>query len=110
MGSETPLDLASETADNTPEAAAENTPVAEEANTTASTSAASGFDALEPKMKLTGVVKRVELQGAVVEVDGGHKGLLHISQISTEPVKNVADVLKEGQEVTVYVMAIDKKK
>ena len=35
---------------------------------------------LKPKMKLTGVVKKVELFGAFVDVGVGQDGLLHISQ------------------------------
>lgn len=65
---------------------------------------------LEPKMELTGVVKKVELFGAFVDVGVGHDGLLHISQLSSGHVRNVTDVVKEGDSVTVWVMAIDREK
>ena len=46
---------------------------------------------LKPKMELHGKVKKVELYGAFVDVGVGTDGLLHISQLSTERVKNVTD-------------------
>ncbi len=65
---------------------------------------------LKPKMALTGVVKKVELFGAFVDVGVGQDGLLHISQLSSERVRNVTDVVKEGQEVNVWVMNVDREK
>jgi ribosomal protein S1 len=62
---------------------------------------------LKPKMKLTGVVKKIELYGAFIDVGVGRDGLLHISQLSTERIKNVNDVLSEGQEITVWVRNVD---
>ncbi len=62
---------------------------------------------LKPKMELRGKVKKVELYGAFVDVGVGVDGLLHISQLSTERVKNVNDVVKEGDEVTVWVRNVD---
>jgi polyribonucleotide nucleotidyltransferase len=47
--------------------------------------------------------------GAIVSVLPGKDGLLHISQISNERVKAVADVLKEGQKVRVKVIEADDK-
>jgi len=65
---------------------------------------------LKPKMALTGIVKKVELFGAFVDVGVGQDGLLHISQLSSERVRNVEDVVKEGQEVNVWVMGVDREK
>jgi small subunit ribosomal protein S1 len=65
---------------------------------------------LQPKMELTGTVKKVELFGAFVDVGVGHDGLLHISQLSTDHVRNVTDVVKEGDKVSVWVMAVDREK
>src|SRR5262249_48264292 len=62
---------------------------------------------LKAKMELHGKVKKIELFGAFVDVGVGRDGLLHISQLSTEPVKNVNDVVKEGDEVTVWVRNVD---
>lgn len=68
------------------------------------------IDNIAPKMELKGVVKKIELFGALVDVGVGRLGLLHISQISESHVKNVSDVLKEGDEVTVWVQDLDRKK
>jgi small subunit ribosomal protein S1 len=65
---------------------------------------------LKPKMELTGVVKKVELFGAFVDVGVGQDGLLHISQLSAKHVRNVTDVVKEGDEVNVWVMDVDRDK
>jgi polyribonucleotide nucleotidyltransferase len=43
-----------------------------------------------------------------VEILPGTDGLLHISQIALERIKRVEDVLKEGDEVTVKVLEVDK--
>lgn len=68
------------------------------------------IDQLAPKMQLKGVVSKIELYGALVDVGVGRHGLLHISQISENHVKNVADVLKEGDEITVWVKELDRQK
>jgi len=65
---------------------------------------------ITPKMKLKGVVKKIELYGALVDVGIGRLGLLHISQLSQNHVKNVSDVLSEGQEITVWVRDVDRKR
>ncbi len=62
---------------------------------------------LKPKMELQGKVKKIELYGAFVDVGIGTDGLLHISQLSNERVKNVQDVVKEGDEITVWVRKVD---
>jgi small subunit ribosomal protein S1 len=63
---------------------------------------------LKPKMELRGKVKKIELYGAFVDIGVGTDGLLHISQLSTERVKNVTDVVKEGDEITVWVRNVDQ--
>jgi polyribonucleotide nucleotidyltransferase len=59
------------------------------------------------KVYLGKVVKIMEF-GAFVEILPGTDGLLHISQIALERIKRVEDVLKEGDEVTVKVLEVDK--
>ena len=68
------------------------------------------IDDISPKMELKGVVKKIELYGALVDIGVGRFGLLHISQLTDGHVKNVTDVLHEGQEVTVWVQDLDRKK
>jgi len=47
--------------------------------------------------------------GALVAIAPGRTGLVHISQISKERVKNVSDVLSEGQVVRVKVLEVDRQ-
>jgi transcriptional accessory protein Tex/SPT6 len=63
--------------------------------------------ALRPKMKLRGRVVRVELFGAFVDVGVGQHGLVHISQLREGHVNRVAEVVSEGDEVTVWVQKVD---
>ncbi len=46
--------------------------------------------------------------GAFVEILPGTDGLVHISQLATERVAKVRDVLNEGDEVMVKVLEVDK--
>ena len=59
------------------------------------------------KVYLGKVVKITDF-GAFVEILPGTDGLLHISQIAHERIKRVEDVLKEGEEVSVKVIDVDK--
>ncbi|GAA5336282.1 MULTISPECIES: S1 RNA-binding domain-containing protein [Thermus] len=56
-----------------------------------------------------GRVVRVTDFGAFVELPGGEQGLVHISQIAHEFVKNVRDFLNEGDIVQVMVKGRDAK-
>jgi polyribonucleotide nucleotidyltransferase len=55
-----------------------------------------------------GRVVKITDFGAFVEILPGTDGLLHISQIAAERIKRVEDVLKEGQEIQVKVIEVDK--
>ncbi len=55
-----------------------------------------------------GRVKRIVDFGAFVELFPGTDGLIHISQLSHRRVRSVRDVLKEGDEVLVKVIEIDR--
>ncbi|HEA46794.1 MAG TPA: S1 RNA-binding domain-containing protein, partial [bacterium] len=57
-----------------------------------------------------GKVARIMNFGAFVEILPGKQGLIHVSQLAEGFVKNVSDVLKEGQEVEVKVIEIDDQK
>ncbi len=57
-----------------------------------------------------GEVTRIMNFGAFVDLGcGGKEGLLHISKISKERIKNVEDVLHVGDKVTVKVTDIDEQ-
>lgn len=67
---------------------------------------ASNATALQPKMHLTGKVLKTTLAGAVIDIGYKLPGVVHISQISKEPVNRVEDFLKVGQTVDVWVRRI----
>ena len=54
------------------------------------------------------VVKIVDF-GAFVSFDKGKEGLVHISEIAEERVKNVKDYLVEGEEVDIRVIGVDDR-
>ncbi len=68
------------------------------------------IDNLEPKMKLTGTVTRLELYGAFIDLGVGTNALIHISQLGEEHVNRVADILNIGDEVTVWVDKVDPQR
>jgi polyribonucleotide nucleotidyltransferase len=56
----------------------------------------------------TGQVRRVEAYGAFVELMPGTDGLVHISELAPYRVREVTDLVKEGDEMTVKVISIDE--
>jgi small subunit ribosomal protein S1 len=71
-------------------------------------SAPTTIDELTRGMELRGTVKRIELFGAFVDIGIGQDALLHISQLG-QKVRNVDDVVNVGDEITVYVLKVDKE-
>ena len=57
----------------------------------------------------TGKVKTITPYGAFVEILPGKDGLLHISEIEWRRLEKVEEVLKEGDEVEVKLLAIDER-
>jgi polyribonucleotide nucleotidyltransferase len=55
-----------------------------------------------------GVVKRIMDFGAFVEILPGKEGLVHISKLSRQRIAQVTDVVKEGQQIPVKLIEIDK--
>jgi len=56
----------------------------------------------------TGTVRKIVEFGAFVELFPGTDGLIHVSELSDKRVKNVTDVLSEGEEVMVKVISVDR--
>lgn len=56
-----------------------------------------------------GKVVRIEEYGAFVQILPNTDGLLHISEISHQRVRNIRDVIKMGQIIRVKVISIDEK-
>ena len=56
---------------------------------------------------VSGAVTRTTDFGAFVQLEEGIEGLVHISELSTERVRSVNDVLREGEVVQVKVLSID---
>lgn len=62
-----------------------------------------------PGKTYTGKVTRIMNFGAFVEILPGKEGLVHISQLSTERVEKVEDVVSVGDEIVVKVTEIDQR-
>jgi uncharacterized protein len=62
---------------------------------------------LQPGMKLPGVVTNVTAFGVFVDIGVHQDGLVHISQLSDNFVKNPAEVVKVGQRVQATVLEVD---
>ena len=56
-----------------------------------------------------GTVRRVEGYGAFVEILPGSDGLIHISELAPYRVREVTDIVQEGDTVTVKVINIDEQ-
>jgi general stress protein 13 len=54
-----------------------------------------------------GKVTGIQPYGVFVELDEETQGLVHISEISHEFVKNIKDYVNVGDEITVKVLSID---
>ena len=65
------------------------------------------MEQLQPGMKMPGIVTNVTAFGAFVDIGVHQDGLVHISQLSDQFVKNPADVVKVGQRVQATVIEVD---
>ena len=68
------------------------------------------MDNLTPGMKLAGIVTNVTNFGAFVDIGVHQDGLVHISEMSENFVKNPSDVVKVNQKVSVTVLTVDAKR
>ncbi len=56
-----------------------------------------------------GTVKSMDAKSAVIDLGGDIEGILKASEISRDKVEDVRNVLKEGEEVEVKVISVDRK-
>ncbi|NIL97340.1 MAG: S1 RNA-binding domain-containing protein [Planctomycetales bacterium] len=61
----------------------------------------------KPKATVQGTITRLTDFGAFVRLEPGVEGLIHVSEIAHQRVWRASDVLSEGQEVDVMVLAVD---
>lgn len=67
------------------------------------------FETIQAGSRVNGTVSRLTDFGAFVDL-GGVDGLIHISEMSWGRISNPKEVLREGQEVEVFVLDVDKEK
>jgi uncharacterized protein len=67
----------------------------------------SKIEDLKPGMKVPGIITNVTAFGAFVDIGVHQDGLVHISQLSDQFVKNPADVVKVQDRVQVTVLEVD---
>ena len=58
---------------------------------------------------VTGVVKEVDAKAAIITLADEVEGVLKASEISRDRVEDARNVLKEGEEVEVKVISVDRK-
>ena len=66
------------------------------------------FISLEVGQKRTGKVSKIMSYGAFIDL-GGVEGLAHINELAWHRINSVEEIVKEGQEVDVYVINVDKE-
>ena len=66
-----------------------------------------GLDDLQPGMVLPGIVTNITNFGAFVDIGVKESGLVHVSQLSNQFVRNPLEVVQLGQQVMVRVVEID---
>ena len=57
-----------------------------------------------------GTVKRVTDFGAFIDIGVGRDGLVHVSEMSTGRVAKASDLVKEGDQVRVWIKELDREK
>lgn len=65
---------------------------------------------IDKDMVLHGKVTRLEKFGAFVDIGAERPGLVHISEMTHDYIKSPADVVKEGEEVEVKVLGVNRRK
>ncbi len=67
------------------------------------------WDEINVGDKFTGTVKSLTGYGAFVDL-GGVDGMVHISELSWQKIKNPSEVVLVGDTIEVFVKAVDKEK
>lgn len=67
------------------------------------------WEEIEEGQTRRGVVRRLTNFGAFIDI-GGIDGLLHVSEMAWYRVNHPSDLLKEGDEIDVYVLSVDREK
>lgn len=67
------------------------------------------LEELQPGQIRKGVVKSITDFGAFIDL-GGMDGLLHITDMSWGRVQDPRDIVREGQEIEVYIIGVDRQK
>lgn len=67
------------------------------------------WGSIEEGQTIKGRVKRIVDYGAFIDL-GGFEGLLHVSEIDHVRIEHPSAVLSEGQEIEVYILALDREK
>jgi small subunit ribosomal protein S1 len=65
---------------------------------------------LKPGNRLKGKIVRIENFGAFVDVGAERPGLVHVSEMSNDYVKDPSEIVSLGDEVEVSVIDVDRKK
>jgi 4-hydroxy-3-methylbut-2-enyl diphosphate reductase len=67
------------------------------------------WETVEEGKEYTGIVKSLTSYGAFVDL-GGVDGMVHISELSWQRIKNPAEIVSVGEEVRVYVREVDRER
>ncbi|MBP8818805.1 MAG: bifunctional 4-hydroxy-3-methylbut-2-enyl diphosphate reductase/30S ribosomal protein S1 [Syntrophomonadaceae bacterium] len=67
------------------------------------------WENIEEGQTRPGRVKRIVDYGAFIDL-GGYEGLLHVSEMEHRRVEHPSDILNEGDEIDVYILALDYEK
>ncbi len=67
------------------------------------------WNEIENGKRYHGTVKSLTSYGAFVDI-GGVDGMVHVSELSWNRIKNPAEVVKVGDEIDVYVISFDPEK
>jgi small subunit ribosomal protein S1 len=68
------------------------------------------WNELRPGMTVHGKVTRIEKFGAFVDFGIERPGLIHISELSNEFIKDITSVVKVGDDIDSVILEVDRKK